>query len=101
MEERANILVTEVYDTELIGEGAIPTFHHAHKCLLQVRQVLYFSQLFLPLLNCFYFSTISYINCIKSVVVLNELLYNSGIGFILIFVLRSFTFMGNEGTLVE
>ena len=36
MEERANILVTEVYDTELIGEGAIPTFHHAHKCLLQV-----------------------------------------------------------------
>ena len=36
MRERANILVTEVFDTELIGEGAIGTFHHAHKCLLQV-----------------------------------------------------------------
>jgi len=36
MTERANILVTEVFDTELIGEGGIGTFHHAHKCLLQV-----------------------------------------------------------------
>ncbi|CAH1780265.1 unnamed protein product [Owenia fusiformis] len=35
MSHRANILVTEVFDTELIGEGAIGTFHHAHKCLLQ------------------------------------------------------------------
>ncbi|XP_071957557.1 protein arginine N-methyltransferase 7-like [Antedon mediterranea] len=31
---RANILATEVFDTELIGEGAIPTFLHAHKHLL-------------------------------------------------------------------
>ncbi|XP_033117180.1 protein arginine N-methyltransferase 7-like [Anneissia japonica] len=31
---RANILATEVFDTELIGEGAVPTFHHAHKHLL-------------------------------------------------------------------
>ncbi|XP_060604526.1 protein arginine N-methyltransferase 7-like [Ruditapes philippinarum] len=32
---RANILVTEVFDTELIGEGAIGTFTHAHKELLE------------------------------------------------------------------
>jgi len=36
MPKRANILVTEVFDTELIGEGALPTFHHAHKHLLEV-----------------------------------------------------------------
>ena len=34
MKERANILVTEVFDTELIGEAAIATFNHAHKFLL-------------------------------------------------------------------
>lgn len=33
--QRANILVTEVFDTELIGEGAIETFNHAHKYLLE------------------------------------------------------------------
>ena len=38
LEQRANILVTEVFDTELIGEGAIGTFHHAHEHLLEVRQ---------------------------------------------------------------
>jgi protein arginine N-methyltransferase 7 len=36
MAERANLLVTEVFDTELIGEGAIGTFTHAHDQLLQV-----------------------------------------------------------------
>lgn len=35
MPEKANILVTEVFDTELIGEGAINTFTHAHRELLQ------------------------------------------------------------------
>ncbi|XP_065160684.1 protein arginine N-methyltransferase 7 isoform X2 [Atheta coriaria] len=35
MEFKANILVTEVFDTELIGEGALGTFQHAHKCLLE------------------------------------------------------------------
>ncbi|XP_063705621.1 protein arginine N-methyltransferase 7 [Culicoides brevitarsis] len=35
MEKRANILVTEVFDTELIGEGAIETFNHAHEHLLE------------------------------------------------------------------
>jgi len=34
---RANILVTEVFDTELIGEGGIVTFAHAHKHLLEVQ----------------------------------------------------------------
>lgn len=37
MPVRANILVTEVFDTELIGEGALSTFHHAHQVLLEVR----------------------------------------------------------------
>ncbi|NXS43050.1 ANM7 methyltransferase, partial [Balaeniceps rex] len=31
----ANILVTELFDTELIGEGALPTYEHAHKYLVQ------------------------------------------------------------------
>lgn len=34
MEQRANLLVTEVFDTELIGEGAIDIFNHAHDELL-------------------------------------------------------------------
>lgn len=34
MDERANVLVTEVFDTELIGEGAISTFSHALQHLL-------------------------------------------------------------------
>jgi protein arginine N-methyltransferase 7 len=33
---KCNILVTEVFDTELIGEGAISTFNMAHKNLLTV-----------------------------------------------------------------
>lgn len=37
MAVRANILITEVFDTELIGEGAIETFNHAHQHLLTVR----------------------------------------------------------------
>ncbi|XP_041375692.1 protein arginine N-methyltransferase 7-like isoform X2 [Gigantopelta aegis] len=35
MTERANLLVTEVFDTELIGEGAIGTYTHAHAQLLE------------------------------------------------------------------
>ncbi|XP_013792349.1 protein arginine N-methyltransferase 7-like, partial [Limulus polyphemus] len=35
MREKANILVTEVFDTELIGEGAIHTFAHALENLLE------------------------------------------------------------------
>ena len=34
MEQKANVLVTEVFDTELIGEGAIGTFTHALNHLL-------------------------------------------------------------------
>lgn len=33
---KANILITEVFDTELIGEGAIGTFRHALEYLLEV-----------------------------------------------------------------
>ena len=35
---RANILVTEVFDTELIGEGALLTYSHALHNLMEVRQ---------------------------------------------------------------
>ena len=34
MTEKANVLVTEVFDTELIGEGAISTYTHALENLL-------------------------------------------------------------------
>lgn len=40
LEFRANILVTEVFDTELIGEGAIETFNHAKTYLLEVSFLL-------------------------------------------------------------
>lgn len=39
MQERANILVTELFDTELIGEGALPSYKHAHMHLVQVGTV--------------------------------------------------------------
>jgi protein arginine N-methyltransferase 7 len=35
MEQKANILVAEVLDTELIGEGAIKTYQEAHKHLME------------------------------------------------------------------
>ncbi|KAL1517658.1 hypothetical protein ABEB36_001395 [Hypothenemus hampei] len=35
LNEKCNILVTEVFDTELIGEGALSTFAHAHQHLLE------------------------------------------------------------------
>jgi protein arginine N-methyltransferase 7 len=35
MEQKANILVAEVLDTELIGEGAIRTYNEAHQHLLE------------------------------------------------------------------
>ena len=41
MSSRANILVTEVFDTELIGEGAIGTYNHANRELLSVNIFFY------------------------------------------------------------
>ncbi|KAJ6666089.1 hypothetical protein lerEdw1_000993 [Lerista edwardsae] len=35
MQCRANILITELFDTELIGEGALPSYEHAHQYLVQ------------------------------------------------------------------
>ncbi|CAH1994858.1 unnamed protein product [Acanthoscelides obtectus] len=35
LQHKCNILVTEVFDTELIGEGALSTFKHAHQELLE------------------------------------------------------------------
>lgn len=37
MQTRANILITELFDTELIGEGALPSYQHAHQNLVTVR----------------------------------------------------------------
>ena len=46
--QRANILVSEVFDTELIGEGALVTFAHAHKHLLEVQWAVDTLVLFRP-----------------------------------------------------
>ncbi|KAM4722372.1 protein arginine N-methyltransferase 7 isoform 2-T2 [Rhinophrynus dorsalis] len=35
MKSRANILITELFDTELIGEGALPSYEHAQQNLMQ------------------------------------------------------------------
>lgn len=35
LDQRANILVAEVFDTELIGEGALKTYNHAHQHLME------------------------------------------------------------------
>ncbi|KAM5138864.1 protein arginine N-methyltransferase 7 [Mantella aurantiaca] len=35
MTQRANILITELFDTELIGEGALPSYEHAQQNLMQ------------------------------------------------------------------
>lgn len=40
MIKKANILVTEVFDTELIGEGALSTFRHAHENLLEENSIV-------------------------------------------------------------
>ncbi|XP_076813930.1 protein arginine N-methyltransferase 7-like isoform X1 [Clavelina lepadiformis] len=34
MKEKANIIVTELFDTELIGEGALSAYQHAHQFLM-------------------------------------------------------------------
>ncbi|KAG7999624.1 Protein arginine N-methyltransferase 7 [Nibea albiflora] len=35
MQTKANVLITELFDTELIGEGALPSYEHAHLNLVQ------------------------------------------------------------------
>ncbi|CAG5958356.1 unnamed protein product [Menidia menidia] len=35
MQHKANVLITELFDTELIGEGALPSYEHAHQNLVQ------------------------------------------------------------------
>lgn len=35
MQTKANVLITELFDTELIGEGALPSYEHAHRHLVQ------------------------------------------------------------------
>lgn len=35
MQMKANVLITELFDTELIGEGALPSYEHAHQNLVQ------------------------------------------------------------------
>ena len=36
MPEKADLVVMELFDTELIGEGLLPSMRHAHKHLLKV-----------------------------------------------------------------
>ena len=36
MPERADVIVTEIFDSELLGEGILPTMRHAAKHLLKV-----------------------------------------------------------------
>lgn len=36
MDRRADVIVTEIFDSELLGEGILPTMQHAVKHLLQV-----------------------------------------------------------------
>lgn len=57
MQEKANILVTELFDTELIGEGALPSYEHAHLHLVQVRAITTFVHLSLLFL---FFKFLSY-----------------------------------------
>lgn len=35
LDRKANILVAELFDTELIGEGAIKAYNHAHEFLME------------------------------------------------------------------
>lgn len=37
MDRKADVIVTEIFDSELLGEGILPTMRHAVKHLLQVR----------------------------------------------------------------
>ncbi len=45
METRANILITETFDTELIGEGCIEIYNHAGNNLMEV-ELQYFFPIF-------------------------------------------------------
>ena len=36
MPERADVIVTEIFDSELLGEGILPTMRHSVKHLLKV-----------------------------------------------------------------
>lgn len=39
MPKRAELLVTEIYDSELIGEGGLYTIYHAFQNMLKVRPI--------------------------------------------------------------
>ena len=40
MEELADVIVTEIFDSELLGEGILNTMNYASADLLKVRQAL-------------------------------------------------------------
>ena len=42
MSERADFVVMELFDTELIGEGLLPSMRHAYKHLLKVASLKYY-----------------------------------------------------------
>lgn len=41
MAEKANILITEIFDSELLGEEVLKTINHAKEHLLEVNSFLY------------------------------------------------------------
>lgn len=63
MSVKANILVTEVFDTELIGEGAISTFRHALKHLLEPDCIVVpsASRMYIQPVQSFYLSTCNHL----------------------------------------
>ena len=47
MSERAEFVVMELFDTELIGEGLLPSMRHAYKHLIKVASLKYYVRLFI------------------------------------------------------
>ena len=62
--QRPNVIVAEVFDTELIGEGALRTFRDALDNLVAVSTDLYFRK---KTLLCFNFTILSRVICTKIV----------------------------------
>lgn len=38
---KATLIITEIFDSELLGEGVLPTLRHAAAALLQARRVVW------------------------------------------------------------
>ncbi|XP_014226087.1 protein arginine N-methyltransferase 7 isoform X1 [Trichogramma pretiosum] len=76
LKHRANILVTEVFDTELIGEGALSTFKHAQEVLLDSNPIVIPSSatVYAQVIDSSLVKGWNRVNCIKDKISSNELL---------------------------